>query len=41
MPGITCPSCHRALTRIDDRAVASDLSDALIDAFTVASLVPG
>jgi hypothetical protein len=41
MPGIKCPGCDRSLVMIDDRAVASDLSDALIDAFTAGSLVPG
>ena len=41
MPGIRCPGCDRSLVMIDDRAIASDLSDALIDAFTAAALVPG
>ena len=41
MPGLTCPRCHRALVMIGDRAVASNLSDALIDAFTGAGVAPG
>jgi hypothetical protein len=41
MPGLECPGCHRALVNIDDRAVESDLSDALIDAFKSVGLVPG
>jgi hypothetical protein len=41
MPWIKCPACDRSLVRIDDRGVDSDLSDALIDAFTAASLAPG
>jgi ribosomal protein L34E len=41
MPGMTCPRCHRALVMIGDRAVASNLSDALIDAFTGAGVAPG
>jgi hypothetical protein len=41
MPGLKCPGCHRSLVKIDDRAVDTDLSDAVIDAFASASLVPG
>ncbi len=41
MPGIACPGCHRTLVMIGDRAVASNLSDALIDAFTGADVAPG
>jgi hypothetical protein len=41
MPGMTCPGCHRSLVRIDDRAVDSDLSDALIAAFDEAGIKPG
>jgi hypothetical protein len=41
MPGIKCPGCDRSLVMIDDRGLDSDLSDALIDAFRAASLVPG
>ena len=41
MPGLKCPGCGRALVMIDDRDIASDFSDALIDAFASASLVPG
>jgi hypothetical protein len=41
MPGMTCPGCHRSLVMIGDRAVASDLSDALIDAFKSAGVAPG
>jgi hypothetical protein len=41
MPGLRCPGCGRSLVRIDERSVDSDLSDALIDAFASASLVPG
>jgi ribosomal protein L34E len=41
MPGMTCPGCHRSLVMIGDRAVASELSDALIDAFKGAGIAPG
>ena len=41
MPGLKCPGCARSLVMIGDRDVASDLSDALIDAIASASLVPG
>lgn len=41
MPGIKCPGCDRSLVMLHDRAVDSDLSDALIDAFTSAALVHG
>ena len=41
MPGMTCPGCRRSLVMIGDRAVASDLSDALIDAFKSAGVAPG
>jgi hypothetical protein len=41
MPGMTCPGCHRSLVMIGDRAVASNLSDALIDAFNGAGVAPG
>ena len=41
MPGVTCPGCRRPLVLIDDRAVASELSDALIDAFKSAGILPG
>ena len=41
MPGMTCPGCRRSLVMIGDRAVQSDLSDALIDAFTNAGMAPG
>jgi hypothetical protein len=41
MPGITCPSCVSRLVRIDDRAIESDLSDAVIAAFTAAGMSPG
>ena len=41
MPGMTCPDCRRSLVMIGDRAVASDLSDALIDAFKSAGMAPG
>jgi hypothetical protein len=41
MPGITCPACRRPLVKIDDRAVDSDPSDALIDAFDAAGIAPG
>jgi hypothetical protein len=33
MPGIRCPRCGRPVVRIDDAAVDSDLSDAVIDAW--------
>ena len=41
MPGMTCPGCQRSLVMIGDRAVASNLSDALIDAFDGAGVAPG
>jgi hypothetical protein len=41
MPGMTCPGCRRPLVMIDDRAVQSNLSDALIDAFRSAGVAPG
>lgn len=41
MPGMTCPGCQRTVVMIGDRAVASNLSDALIDAFTGAGVAPG
>jgi hypothetical protein len=41
MPGVRCPGCGRSLVMINDRAVASDLSDALIDAFAAAAITPG
>jgi hypothetical protein len=41
MPGIRCPGCARSLVSIDDRAIASDLSDALIAAFKTAGIAPG
>ncbi len=41
MPGMTCPGCRRSLVLIGDRAVQSDLSDALIDAFKSAGMTPG
>jgi hypothetical protein len=41
MLGIKCPGCDRSLVMINDRSVESDLSDALIDAFAVASMAPG
>jgi len=41
MPGITCPGCMRPLVRIDDRDIASDLSDAVIAAFDAAGISPG
>ena len=41
MPGIVCPGCGRSLSMIRDRDVASDVSDALIDAFNVAGVKPG
>ena len=41
MPGLTCSRCGRAMVMIDDRDVASDLSDALIAAFNSAGLAPG
>ena len=41
MPGLTCPGCVSRLVRIDDRAIESDLSDAVIAAFTSAGMSPG
>jgi hypothetical protein len=41
MPGLTCSRCGRPMVMIDDRAVASDLSGALIAAFNSAGLAPG
>jgi len=41
MPGITCPGCMAPLVRTDDKALESDLSDALIDAFNSAGIEPG
>ena len=41
MPGITCPGCLSPLVRTDDRAIESDLSDALIAAFASAGISPG
>ena len=41
MPGITCPGCMTPLVRTDDRAIESDLSDAVIAAFTAAGIEPG
>jgi hypothetical protein len=41
IPGMTCPGCHRSLVMIGHRAVASNLSDALIRAFTGAGVAPG
>ena len=41
MPGLVCPACGHGMVRIDDRAIASDLSDALIDAFNSVEMRPG
>lgn len=41
MPGMSCPGCRRSLVMVGDRAVASNLSDALIDAFKGAGVAPG
>lgn len=41
MPGLTCSRCGRPMVMIDDRDVASDLSDALIAAFNSAGIAPG
>ena len=41
MPGMTCPMCSRSVVLIGDRDIASDVSDALIDAFNGASIAPG
>lgn len=41
IPGIVCAACGRGMVRIDDRDVASDLSDALIDAFNSVDMRPG
>src|SRR4051812_48587140 len=38
MPGIRCPGCARSLVSTDDRAIDSDLSDALIAAFKMAGI---
>ena len=40
MPGITCPGCARSLVMINDRDIASDVSDALIDAFNTVGFKP-
>ena len=41
MPGMTCAGCHHTLVMIGDRAVASNVSDALIDALKGAGVAPG
>jgi hypothetical protein len=41
IPGLFCPGCRMQLVRLDDRRVVSDLSDALIAAFTSAGIKPG
>jgi hypothetical protein len=41
MPGFRCPGCARSLVSTDDRAIDSDLSDALIAALTSAGIAPG
>jgi hypothetical protein len=41
MPGLTCPSCHLRMVRIDDRDIASDLSFALMAAFQSVGFGPG
>lgn len=41
IPGLFCPGCRTQLVRLDDRTVDSNLSDALIAAFTSAGIEPG
>jgi hypothetical protein len=40
MPGMLCPGCAMRLVMVNDRSVQSDLSDAIIDAFNRAGIVP-
>ena len=41
MPGRTCPACGHAVVLIGDRDIASDVSDALIEAFQSEAIKPG
>jgi hypothetical protein len=41
IPGVFCPTCRMQLVLLDDRKVASDLSDALIAALKSAAIKPG
>ena len=41
LPGLVCPRCRAQMAGIHDRAVESDLSDALIAAFDAAGMKPG